>query len=120
MKKIRRFLYSVIFACVASYSANAAVWQWSVPVKSEKPQNGPARAWLWIPPACETIRGVVVAQHNMEEISILENSKFRDGLAEMGFAEVWISPFFDHWFRFNEGAGDIFNGMMERLADESG
>ncbi|HEU6448040.1 MAG TPA: hypothetical protein VFV23_06365 [Verrucomicrobiae bacterium] len=100
--------------------ADAAIWQWSVPVKSEKPQNGPARAWLWIPPNCKHIRGVVLAQHNMEEISILENSKFRDALAKMDFAEVWVAPFFDHLFRFNEGAGDTFNDFMNRLADESG
>jgi hypothetical protein len=98
----------------------AAVWQWSVPVKSEKPENGPARAWLWIPPNCEHIRGVVVAQHNMEEISILENPKFRAALAELSVAEVWVAPFFDHLFRFNAGAGETFNDLMNRLADESG
>lgn len=31
-------------------------WQWSVEVKSGKPENGPARAWLWIPPGCQRIR----------------------------------------------------------------
>lgn len=103
--------------CTAS---QAAVWQWSVPVKSEKPENGPARAWLWIPPNCQHVRGVIVAQHNMEEISILENPKFRSALADLNFAEVWVAPFFDHLFRFNEGAGDTFNGMINRLAEESG
>jgi hypothetical protein len=102
------------------YSAAGAEWQWSVPVKGEKPENGPARAWLWIPPRCEHVRGVVLAQHNMEEISILENRKFRAALADMNFAEVWVAPFFDHLFRFNEGAGDTFNDFMSRLADESG
>lgn len=99
---------------------SAADWQWSVSVKSEKPENGPARVWLWIPPNCEHVRGVVVAQHNMEEISILENPRFRAALAGMNFAEVWVAPFFDHLFRFDEGAGDTFNDFMGRLADESG
>jgi len=40
MKKIRKILYGAIFAWVISGSAKAAVWQWSVPVKSEKPENG--------------------------------------------------------------------------------
>jgi len=39
---------------------------------------------------------------------------------EMDFAEVWVAPFFDHLFRFNQGAGDTFNDFMDRLADESG
>jgi hypothetical protein len=38
----------------------------------------------------------------------------------MNFAEVWVAPFFDHLFRFNESAGDTFNDFMARLADESG
>lgn len=101
-------------------SALAAEWQWSVPVKPEKPERGPARAWLWIPPNCERVRGIVVAQHNMEEISILENPKFRAALAELNFAEVWVAPFFDHTFRFNQGAGETLEDMLNRLAEESG
>jgi hypothetical protein len=114
------FLAAIIIAVLAVPQARCAEWQWSVAVKSEKPENGPARAWLWIPPHCEKVRGVVVAQHNMEEISILENQKFRAALAEMNIAEVWVAPFFDHLFRFNQGAGDTFNGMINELADQSG
>ena len=120
MKRFRQLLTGIILVCALTLAANAAVWQWSVEIKSEKPENGPARAWLWIPPDCAIVRGVVVAQNNMEEISILENPKFRAALAQMGFAEVWVSPFFDHLFRFNAGAGDTFNDLMNRLAGESG
>ena len=119
MKFLLRILLLPSFLLVCQ-TAFCAEWQWSVEVKSEKPQNGPARAWLWIPPGCKQVRGVVVAQHNMEEISILENPKFRAALAKMDFAEVWVAPFFDHLFRFNEGAGDTFNDFMARLADTSG
>jgi hypothetical protein len=101
-------------------AGGTAEWQWSVPVKSEKSEQGPARAWLWIPPGCERLRGVVVAQHNMEEISILENPRFRAALAELNFAEVWVAPFFDHLFRFNQGAGETFNAMLGDLAAVSG
>jgi len=115
-----KFFIGLILLGAVVTRAGAAEWQWSVEVKSEKPENGPARAWLWIPPNCEHVRGVVVAQHNMEEISILENPKFRAALAEMSFAEVWVAPFFDHRFRFDQGAGETFNDLMNRLADESG
>jgi hypothetical protein len=115
-----RLSHLIAFVILTGSFANAAVWQWSVPAKSEKPASGSARAWLWIPPDCQKVRGVVIAQHNMEEISILENPKFRMGLADLGFAEVWVAPFFDHLFRFNEGAGDIFDDIMNRLAEESG
>jgi len=120
---MRHNYFSILFCCLLVFgteSLRGAEWQWSVPARSEKPENGSARAWLWIPPNCQNVRGVIVAQHNMEEISILENPKFRTALAEMNFAEVWVAPFFDHLFRFNEGAGDTLNDFMSRLADESG
>ena len=113
-------LFFLFLAGIAILPVNGAVWQWSVGVKSEKPENGPARAWLWIPPNCKQVRGVVVAQNNMEEISILENPKFRKALADLNFAEIWVAPPFDHLFRFNEGAGETFNGLMNDLAAASG
>jgi hypothetical protein len=120
MKYFGNLFAGAVLICIANWQACAAEWQWSVEVKSERPENGPARAWLWVPPNCEHVRGVVVAQHNMEEISILENPRFRAALAEMNFAEVWVAPFFDHLFRFNQGAGETFDDLMNRLADESG
>ena len=98
----------------------SADWQWSIAVKGGIDKAGPSRAFLWIPPNCQKLRGLILAQHNMEEISILENPKFRRALGELDFAEIWCAPPFDHLFRFNEGAGDTFNGMMEDLAKESG
>ena len=102
------------------FRADAAEWQWAVAVKGEKPEAGKARAFLWIPERCERVRAVVLAQHNMEEISILENARFRSALAELNIAEIWVAPPFDHLFRFNQGAGDIFNAMMNDLAEVSG
>ena len=63
---------------------------------------------------------MVIAQHNLEEVSILEHPRFRQALGELGFAEIWCSPAFDHLFRFNEGAGESLDGMLNDLADESG
>jgi len=96
------------------------VWQWSVTVQSEHPDLGPARAFLWIPPDCTLVRGVVLAQDNMEEQAILNNPIFRASLSDLGFAEVWVSPFFDHTFNFDKGAGQTFDRMMKDLATVSG
>ena len=59
-----------IAACLlpSCLCAEAAEWQWSISVKGGVEKSGPARAFLWIPPACDRVRGVVLAQHNMEEI----------------------------------------------------
>jgi hypothetical protein len=113
--KKENFLIAIL--CSSFLTCFGQEWQWSVPVKGEK---GVVRAFLWIPPDCKKVRGVVVAQNNMEEISILENEHFRKVMGEISFAEVWVSPFFDHLFNFKEGAGETFNAFMDSLAYASG
>lgn len=121
MKKQRtQRIWSGLLLLAAVLPLRAAEWQWSLAITNSRDNPGAARAWLWIPPHCERVRGVVVAQHNMEEISILENPKFRAALAGLNFAEIWVAPPFDHLFRFNEGAGETFDAMVNTLADESG
>jgi len=109
----------ILFLLLAPLVALSQTWQWSVPVEGGK-TNADAGAWLWIPPGCKKVKAVIVAQNNMEEISILENPSFRKQMAALSFAEIWISPAFDHMFRFTDGAGEIFNSMMQRLSEASG
>src|SRR6202012_4052041 len=45
---------------------------------------------------------------------------FRAALARLNFAGIWVSPPFDHLFRFNAGAGETFDGLMKNLAMVSG
>lgn len=101
--------------------SDAAEWQWSVPVPPLPDRtNETPRAFLWIPPDCERVRGVVFGHHNMEEEGVLEHPAFRKTLRELGFAAVWVAPTFDHHFRFDQGAGEKFDAMMVALADQSG
>lgn len=99
-------------------SAGAQVWQWSSPVQHAR--DPAARAFLWIPENCKKVKGVVVTQNNMEELSIVENDYFRKAMGDLSFAIVWVSPPFDHLFRFNDSAGEAFNSMMGDLAATSG
>lgn len=96
----------------------AAEWQWSVPVQSNLHPD--ATAYLWIPENCEYVKAAVVSQLNMEEISILESNVFRQQIAQMDIAIIWISPRIDHTFNFTKGAGEYFNKMMKDLAEISG
>lgn len=99
----------------------AAEWQWSVPVPTLSDRtNETPRAFLWIPPDCRHVRGVVFGHHNMEEEGILQHPVFRKTLGELGFAEVWVAPTFDPYFRFDQGAGEKFDAMMAALAGLSG
>lgn len=110
----------LLFVSLLSISVDGQVWQWSIPVRNAREGNGSARAYLWIPENCKKVKGVIVAQNNMEELSILENAKFRKAMSDLGFAEIWVTPSFDHLFMFNKGAGETFNGIMNDLADSSG
>jgi hypothetical protein len=115
---MQRLLITALLVCLVSHFSMAQVWQWSVPVRSAR--NAGSRAYLWIPPDCKKVRAVVLAQNNMEEQSIVEHPVFRSAMSRLSFAIIWVSPSFDHLFRFNEGAGDIFNGLMKDLSNESG
>ncbi len=103
-------------------AAHAADWQWSVSVESvtSSETNDHPRAFLWIPPNCKSVRAVILGQHNMLEEGILEHPILRKALADMGIAQVWVTPAFDGIFRFDKDAGDHFEKIMAALAKESG
>ena len=101
-----------------------ALWQWSVPITgyvSAETQDNP-RAFLYIPPGCKRVRGVIIGQHNMLEEPIMENKAVRQGLADAGMAAIWVTPAFDGNFNFtaNPNTPVIFQQMMDDLAAESG
>ncbi|MDR3652804.1 MAG: T9SS type A sorting domain-containing protein [Paludibacter sp.] len=104
----------------AQVTAPGQVWQWSVDVIGGINSGGPSRAYMWIPPNCAKVRGMMLAQNNMQEFSILENQQFRDSLASIGFGEVWVSPAFNPFYNVQEGAREVFMQMMIDLANASG
>lgn len=120
--KFLRLFFIVTGLFVAVQSSKPAIWQWSFEIKnviSNETSDHP-RAFLWIPPNCKQVRGVVVGQHNMLEEGILEHPEFRRTMTDLGFAEIWISPIIQLTFDFSSGAGDQFNDMIKGLANESG
>jgi len=90
----------VVGLLLASDRVQAAQWQWSMP-------DGDTRAYLWIPPTCQRVRGVVFANHNMIEQGILEHPIMRQTLSDLGFAEVLTVPYFDATFDFTKGPANI-------------
>jgi hypothetical protein len=112
MTRLSRWLAA---ACCVTFAitASAAEWQWSV-------ADGKARVYLWIPPDCPRVRGLVLANHNMIEQGILEHPTMRKTLTELGFAEVWAVPMLEQAFDFNKGAGEHFQRVIDALAAESG
>lgn len=106
------------------FVSKAADWQWSAAVDSVTlfPSEMHPRAFLWVPPDCEQVRGIVFGQNNMLEQGILEHPRFRSALAKLGFAEVFIAPTFDTWQNTtnNAATNEKFEQLLEHLAQESG
>ena len=109
-----------VLSANAQVDAPGQIWQWSVAVNGGMNGQGLPHAYMWIPENCSKVRGMVLAQNNMEEFSILENQQFRDSLASIGFGEIWVAPAFSPYFNVQEGAKEIFLQMIQDLADASG
>ena len=100
----------------------AAEWPWSVAVPSvtsAETRSAP-RAFLWIPPTCERVRAVVVGQHNMLEEPLFESAAFRRAMAELGFAEIWITPPLGGQAQFGAAERAQFEEAFGLLAKASG
>ncbi|MBR3846595.1 MAG: hypothetical protein IKM37_03435, partial [Alistipes sp.] len=87
MKRWLVVLWLIVTA--APLLAQNGVWQWAVPVRNwaQKPKSLSSQAYLWIPPTCQQVKAVLVAQHNMEEIALLEDADFRARMEELGVAQ---------------------------------
>jgi hypothetical protein len=113
-----------IWLGAATFSLSAAVWQWSVPVDAIKLNSAGEhpRAFFWVPPNCEQLRAVVLAQYNLLEDGVLENPAFRQNLADLGIGEILIAPTFDTWQNTtnNDATNKKFAALLKALGKESG
>jgi hypothetical protein len=108
---------------ISDQQITAPVYQWSAsitPVGPTETQADP-KAYLWIPPNCKQVRGIVIGEHNMEEAPLLEHPTFRKTLADLGFAEIYITPPMGSiHFRFDKGAGESLEKLLKEFAQKSG
>lgn len=112
-------LYVLMIISSSSIAQNA-VWQWHVDMPQSSNKKGEPQAYLWIPPSCKELKGLVLTQHNMEEISIVEDETFRRAMQDLDFGIIWYNPMFDVSFNFEGGAGDLLNQSLADLAAKSG
>lgn len=104
-------------------SANR-VYQWETDIDDVpgEDENNPRRAFLWIPPACGQLKGLIVSGHNAIEEGILEDPLFRGAMSRLGFGELWVTPDMDPSGVFNvaTGAQQVFDEAIRELAEMSG
>jgi hypothetical protein len=87
MNKIILLLAALWFSIAGNL--NAVEWQYSVPTESV---SGTRRAYLWLPPDCQRVRGLLVGLQNMLERPVFEDPQIRRACAESGLGIVWIAP----------------------------
>lgn len=123
--KLKSCIFCISILLISSSHCFAdSIWQWSVKINSislDKSNDHP-RAFLWIPPNCNYVRGIVVGQNNMLEEGILQDNSFRKNLAKLGFAEIFIAPTFNTWedAAKNDSVNKKFNQLLKQLSLESG
>jgi hypothetical protein len=117
-----KLLIGLVLLSTVAARAGSTEWQWSVEVQNDKPENVPARAFLWVPPDCKRVRAVVVAQYNLIEDGLLEDTAFRRTLARAGIAEILIAPTFNTWQNTtnNDATNKKFDALLKSLGDKSG
>ncbi|HJV77935.1 MAG TPA: hypothetical protein VJ602_06085 [Paludibacter sp.] len=113
----------LVLLLVFSIPTFASQWQWSVQIQNyvSSETNDHPRAFLWIPENCKQVRAVVIGNHNMLEEGILEHPGFRKKMAQLGIAEIWITPGLSQvWEPGKDNAQAAFDQMMDSLAMVSG
>jgi hypothetical protein len=96
-------------------SPSNSVYQYSVPV-------GDRQAFLWVPPDCKNVRGVIISLSNLLERRWLEDPMIRKTAAEEGLGIIWVGPGKSSPLTadMKPGAGEQLQKMLKDLAAESG
>ncbi len=86
---------------------------------------GSGRAYLWIPPDCRQVRGVIMALSNMLERNWLEDPIIRKTAAREGLGIIWVGPAGHHdkadlSADMKPGAGEALENMLKDFAVVSG
>lgn len=90
MRPAKLCLAIVAALFLPAVAALAAEYQWSMPMPQSP--TGERRAYLWIPPDCRHVRGLIIGLQNMLEKPMFEDPTIRQAAADEGLGIVWIAP----------------------------
>ena len=99
--------------------AHGAVWQFSAETGVKK-GDATGRAFLWIPPGCEHVRGLVIGQQVILEAVALEDPAIRAACAKENLALVLIVPACVGDYDDKGKGADTLQKILGDLAETSG
>ena len=96
-------------------------WQWSIDTPLDKHKRG-GKAFLWVPPEADYIRGVFFSQQVILEKCVIEDPQIRDVCSQEKLAIVHVTPSRIGYDDFGpKGKGEfIYNKIMRDFAQKSG
>lgn len=119
MKRLSLLFPSVVVAACLCASARAAVFQYSVAIKTIDGKD--ATAYLWIPPKADRIRGVLIGGQILMEEKFAQDPLIRDACAAEKLAIIFMAPHPDGIFDYQtKPSGELLQKVLDDLASASG
>ena len=105
----------LLLQMVAARRAQGVEWQFSV-----GNPNGKGRTFLWIPPACRQVRGVILAQQVILEKLALEDPAIRQAAADENLAIALVVPACIGDYDEKGKGAETLQKILDDLAEGSG
>ena len=119
MNRIIPFFIFIILLLLVSKHTHAAIYQWSVSLEGKDKE---ARAFLWVPPSCKQVRGIIFANQVILEDLFCANNQIRQACTKesLGIVLIFRGPFTQ--FNYKEGANTYvqIQKVLDDLAAVSG
>ena len=125
MKKnfLRLFFLLFMLMPLAAHAVGASgFFQYSVSLTrfiSRETGKAP-EAYLWVPENCQKVKAVMLAQQNMTEEQLYKMPAFREKMASLGVALLWVAPAFSQNWDPTTSCQTTFEEMMTAIAYQSG
>ena len=103
-----------------NYSSREFQYLVKIPFARENGGSDTTLAYLWIPPSCVQVRGLLLVQQNVAEQTIVEHPAIRRACAESDLAIVWFCPPFAPGLAHPERDDAVLQEALGQLASISG
>lgn len=115
MASAKNIFAQLLLAAICA--ARGADYQFSVRVSGG---HADARAFLWIPPKCDHVRGILLGQQVILEKRVCDDPLIRAACAKENLAIVLCYDTPLGYFDYSQGANKALQNILDNLAAESG